>query len=220
MHGELIHTKPNACILSSPKEPRWFYFENDTSMNWMHAYVDIATLLEKYDIPLNCVFYPNNPGFIPNIFRRMMLEYHSDNPFKQDIFDSYAREFLVKLSRSVHCSAATLKMSSEVQKKLQDLHLEMVSHPEVEWTVSNMAKRVNLSPSRFHAVYKALFGSSPVNDVINARMEYAKALLVMDEMLLLTEIAERLGYTNQYHFIRKFKDVTGMTPGAYRKNNR
>ena len=216
----MIYTQPNACILSSPREPRWFYFEKDTTMNWMHAYVDISELLEKYDIPLNCVFYPNNPGFISDMFRRMMLERLSDDPFQQDILDNYAGEFLVKLSRSIHSSAVELKMSSEDQKKLRDLRLEMLSHPEEKWTVSRMAQRVSLSPSRFHAVYKALFGSSPVNDVINARIDYAKSLLLMEESPSLMEIAEQLGYTNQYHFIRKFKEVTGMPPGAYRKNNR
>jgi len=30
-------------------------------------------------------------------------------------------------------------------------------------------------------------------------------------------VAERLGYSNTFHFIRQFRDVTGITPNAYRK---
>lgn len=36
----------------------------------------------------------------------------------------------------------------------------------------------------------------------------------------LAEVAERLGYKSTQHFILQFKAATGMTPGAYRKNNR
>ena len=44
---EIIFTKPDACILSQPKQPRWFYMPNDGTMNWMHNFVSIAPLLEK-----------------------------------------------------------------------------------------------------------------------------------------------------------------------------
>jgi AraC-like DNA-binding protein len=82
-----------------------------------------------------------------------------------------------------------------------------------------MAQQVSLSPSRFHAVYKAMFDISPMADVINAKIDRAKTLLIMDEKIGILEISERLGYSNQYHFIRQFKAATGMTPGQYRKKN-
>ena len=54
--------------------------------------------------------------------------------------------------------------------------------------------------------------------MIRGKMDHAKSLLLMDEYIPLATIAERLGYSSQYHFIRQFKQITGMTPGAYRKN--
>ena len=188
-------------------------------MNWMHAYVDISDLLEKYDIPLNCAFYPSNPGFISDVFRKMMKEYLSSNSYREEILDSYATEFLIKLSRAVHAGTAPTEISGEEQKRIRDLQWEILSQPETKWTVSDMAKMASLSPSRFHAVYKTMFGSSPMKDVIAAKVDYAKALLLVDEHMTLADVAERLGYNNQYHFIRQFKAVTGMTPGVYRKHN-
>ncbi|MBQ2966564.1 MAG: helix-turn-helix transcriptional regulator [Clostridia bacterium] len=32
------------------------------------------------------------------------------------------------------------------------------------------------------------------------------------------EIAGQIGYENEYYFIRKFKEQTGMTPGQYKKS--
>ena len=42
-------------------------------------------------------------------------------------------------------------------------------------------------------------------------------LLLIAEQATVEELADRLGYTNPYHFIRQFKSITGRTPGQYRK---
>lgn len=217
--GQRFMTRPNACIFSAPMQPRGFYFSKDTTMNWVHAFKDIAELLEEYEIPLNIVFYPANPGFIPDILRRLMLENLSHNPYKEDMMDSYSREFLIHLSRAVHGDPIP-QISSAEQKKLYRLRWALLSQPERRWTIADMADLASLSPSRFHAVYKAMFGVPPMKDMINAKIDSAKALLLMDENPTVAEVAEQLGYKNQQHFISQFKAVTGMTPGTYRKNNR
>ena len=80
---EIIFTKPDACILSQPKQPRWFYMPNDGTMNWMHNFVSISPLLEKYQIPLNGIFYPSNPSFISDLFRKIYKEFNSGDPFRE-----------------------------------------------------------------------------------------------------------------------------------------
>lgn len=219
VNGELVRTRPNACVFSAPKAPRGFYFFEDTKMNWVHTYVQIAPLLEAYKIPLNCVFYPSNSGFISDIIRKMRLEILADNPYQDDMLDSYTREFLINLSRSISGNALP-EISSAEQKKMYNLRWKILSDPERKWTVTDMAELASLSSSRFHAVYKAMFGTSPMKDVINAKVDSAKTLLLMDENPTLSEVAERLGYKNQQHFISQFKSVTGMTPGAYRRSNK
>lgn len=216
--GQRFMTRSNACIFSAPMQPRGFFFSKDTTMNWIHAKKDIAPLLEKYDIPLNCVFYPANPGFIPDMIRRLMLENYSGDPHKEDMMESYSREFLICLSRSVHGDPVP-QISSVEQKKLYRLRWQCLSKPEKRWTVEEMAELASLSPSRFHAVYKAMFGIPPMQDMIRAKIDRAKTLLLLDENLTVSEVAEQLGYKNQQHFISQFKTVAGMTPGTFRKNN-
>ena len=45
----------------------------------------------------------------------------------------------------------------------------------------------------------------------------AKSLLLSDKRYPLPQVAEMLGYNDQYHFIRQFRTETGMTPGDYRR---
>lgn len=218
--GELIETQANACVLTEPGQSRWFYFPEDTSMNWIHVNKEAASLFEKYEIPINRVFYPKDAGFLGEAFRKMRMEFLSEAPHKEDLLNHYFNEFLIKLSRSLALDTAQITMNGTERKKLEELRGRVLSQPEKEWTVESMASSVSLSASRFHAVYKALFGSSPMNDVICARIDAAKVLLLSQPQASLTELAEKLGYKNPYHFIRQFKSVTGSTPGAYRKTNR
>ncbi len=219
INGERIVTKPNACIFSEPTSPRGFYFTQDTTMNWIHAYPEIEPLLEKYGIPLNTVFYPSNTGFISDLFRKMKIEILQKKEHYEDIMDGYAMEFLVTLSRALH-GETVQELSSVDVSKLYRLRLEVLSHAEKRWTVEQMAQMASLSPSRFHSVYKAVFGSAPMQDVIDAKMDLAKTMLLTESKPTLTEIAEQLGYKSTQHFILQFKSATGVTPGTYRKHNR
>lgn len=220
IQGETAQTKPNACILSAPRQQRCFFFPEHTTLNWLHAETEIESLLEQYEIPVNCLFYPENPGFIPELFRKMRKEFCLGDPYREEMLDGYTRELLIKLSRSIRCDFLKTFLSSKQQKMMQQLRWEVLSHPEKRWTVAEMAKAVALSPSRFHAVYKQMFGVSPMKDAIDGKIDLAKSLMVMEENLTVSAVAERLGYKNQQHFIRQFKAVTGLTPGAYRISNR
>lgn len=218
--GELKWTEPNACFFSEPGYVRNFYFPNDTVMSWTHNPVDIEKLIKKYEIPLNCVFYLSNSAVLPELFQKMRKEFRLRDPYREELLDIYTEELLIKLSRYTKHKDEMLPINSRAQKKMRDLRWAVLSHPEKNWTVEEMANVVMLSPSRFHAVYKQMFGSSPVKDVIRAKIDLAKSILLAEERINLTSIAEQLGYSNQYHFIRQFKSVTGVTPGTFQKNNR
>jgi len=79
-----------------------------------------------------------------------------------------------------------------------------------------MADMVNVSPGYFRALYKALFNVSPIQDLLNARLESAKALLVTTDNTI-SAIAESCGFVDENYFARAFKSHVKMTPSEYRK---
>lgn len=88
-------------------------------------------------------------------------------------------------------------------------------------SLAELAAVVDMSPYYFARCFKRTFGVSPHQYVLRARVESAKTILLTEEHAL-AELAARLGFADQSHFIRQFKRLTGMTPRAfalqYRKN--
>lgn len=220
INGELIKVRPGACIFFTPDAPQEFFSSQDVIHNWMHSGDELKALLQEYEIETNCILYPNYTDFISEIFRKIELEFFSANPYREELLQAYVKEFIIKLSRALKSEVNAKIIHRKDREKLRSVRKEVLSHPEIKWTVEEMAKLAALSSSRFHAVYKILFGTSPMQDVIEAKIGYARSLLLSDEQLTLPVIAERLGYNDHYHFIRQFKAVTGVTPGTYRKKQR
>lgn len=212
--SETVLARPGACIFYEPAVPQRFRSSQDVIHNWMHTDHAIAPLLEAYEIPCNRLLYPEHTEFISKIFRAIEMEYFSDRPHKAELMAGYVEEFLIKFSRALKKESLPANPGS---KKLRDVRKEVLSRPEQNWTVEKMAEFASLSPSRFHAVYKSTFGTSPMQDLIEARIGYAKSLLLSDGTLSILAVAEALGYNDQYHFIRQFKAQTGTTPAAWRK---
>ncbi|MGN0478542.1 MAG: helix-turn-helix domain-containing protein [Hominenteromicrobium sp.] len=218
--GKIVSARPGACIFYAPGTPQWFRSETGIIHNWVHLSASWQDVLARYAIPVDELLYPHATSFISELFRRAEAEFFSDDPFRAEMLEAYMTEFLIRFSRSVREEPHLPSVGRPEREKMQALRQTILSSPENKWTVPEMAALVSLSPSRFHTVYKAVFGTSPMRDVIEARIRYAQSLLLSDGSIPLADIAEILGYSDQYHFIRQFKTVTGETPGAYRKSRR
>lgn len=216
---ETIHIPPGSCILYAPGTPQWFHSNQDVIHNWMHFGPEAAPLLAQFHIPEDKLLQPGETGFISELFRKIEAEFFSDHPHREALIQSYFMEFLIRLSRALDSAGPESQIPRHSREKLRLVRRQILSQPEKKWNVAQMAQLAALSPSRFHAVYKRIYGTSPLQDVIEARIRYAQTLLQADGTLTLPEVAERLGYHDQYHFIRQFKAVTGVTPGVYRKNH-
>lgn len=219
INGVKIITEPNACILYSPDTPQLFYSEKvNITHNWMHFSADAKNLIKKFNIPENKIIYPNDTRFISRLFYKMEAELNSDESFKGEILNAYFNEFFIRFSRSITSAKPRFFISAVDMENLQNVRKKALSEPENNWTVEKLASMVNLSPSRFHTVYKEVFGISPVKDIIETRIQIAKNMLLATDYTV-TEISEKLGYLNTNHFIRQFKSAEKQTPLAYRKNH-
>lgn len=78
-----------------------------------------------------------------------------------------------------------------------------------------LAAAARYSKSHFLRMFRDVFGSTPHDLLIQARMEMAKHLIANSD-LAISEVAASVGYESRYAFARLFKKRVGMTASDYR----
>lgn len=212
--GKMVHTRPHACIMYNIDTPQKFHSRPQLFHDWIHFDGNMDNHFTKFGLEYDKLYYPTNSEFITQITMELEHDFFSKKTNRSDFIHAKTDELFIKLQRA--CSKEDfLVVEPTTQALFRDLRATVFSTLKEEWTVERMAKRVNLSTSRFHALYKNLFGKSPVEDLIQARIQNAQNALMFSN-LSVSEIATDLGYSNLPHFIRQFKSATGTTPTQYR----
>ncbi len=204
---------PGECILLSPKTAHSFYPDScDLVHDWMHFVPSDENEFLNLKIDINSFFTPLETGFISSSIKKCEHELIYKDEFYEELVSSEVTSIFIKLKRQLG-----QKTFGHHADALRVLRLDMYQNPNCYESTLDMANSIDLSRSRFTVVYKELFGVSPKNDLISARISKASYLLSLGT-LSLVEISEACGYQSIYHFIRQFRTVVGTTPGAYRKN--
>lgn len=86
-------------------------------------------------------------------------------------------------------------------------------------SLDSMAEIAGLSVFYFARAFRQTFGMPPHSYLLRQRIERALRLVQQTE-LSLSEIALSTGFSDQSHFARHFRRLTGMTPGAARWKQR
>ena len=118
-------------------------------------------------------------------------------------------------------SAATVRMNQS--GKIRDFYIkEALSYIEQNFqndiSIEDIAACCGLNRSYFGKIFHDTIGRSPQEFLISYRMTKAAELLKITA-LSIADIGNAVGYPNQLHFSRAFKNVYGMSPRNWRMKN-
>lgn len=86
-------------------------------------------------------------------------------------------------------------------------------------TLDQVAREAALSPGQFNRTFKAVFGQTPQQTRIAARLELAKRLLITDAMAV-TDVCAAAGFASLGTFSHVFTQRVGVSPSAFRRQAR
>lgn len=83
------------------------------------------------------------------------------------------------------------------------------------WNIVQLGQMVNLSGSRLRHLFKAEMDQTPAQYLKSIRMREA-ARLLRTTFLSVKEIMNKVGISNESHFVHEFKKTHGLAPSKYR----
>lgn len=215
INGEVFISEPDSIILFDGKKPQHFSTAEDFMLNDFVGFFADPEDLEN--IPFSLPLAVPNPEYFHQIFTLLSEELYSANAMKSQTSSALLSALLSK-AKEAYSYYNTVTPVTKQTAELIKMRNDIFSRPNFNWQVDDMASTMNLSTSRFQCVYKKMFSTSPISDVIAARITMSKKLLRNPD-LTVSEVAELSGYTNDVHFMRQFKKKTGITPSEYRKKH-
>ena len=215
---EWVSVRRGGCILYNKNDYQEFAADNSPLLHdYFHLRGDIDDLMARFGLSYATVYYPQNSEGITSIMQRIEQEMLTRGPFHEELCALKLQELLITLARSIDKMVSSGSIDSNTYNRFVRLRHDIHTKFDSNLSVNDMAEMVNLSPSRFYSLYKSIFGISPKKDYLNIRIEHTKNIL-QQRRYSVAQVALMTGYNNQYHFNRQFKEVVGVTPGKYLKN--
>ena len=191
----------------------------DKNVPWEYIWIEFDGLRAKSIVdaaglsPDNPVYKARSKELRENMMNEMIYitENSNSSPFH---LIGHLYLFIDYLARS----AAEIKIRQG--SKLRDFYIhEALAFIEQNFqndiTVEDIAEVCGLNRSYFGKIFKEAVGKSPQDFLLNYRMVKAAELLKLTK-LSVGDISNAVGYDNQLHFSRAFKNIYGVSPKNWR----
>lgn len=193
----------------------------DSDLPWEYTWLEFDGLKAKELIDM-AGLSPDNPVYKPrykDLAQQMADEmlyitrHSQESPFH---LIGHLYLFLDYLTRSHSLPLSLSKQGG----RMRDFYIkESISFIEQNFqndiSVEDIASFCGLNRSYFGKIFHDTVGKSPQEFLISYRMSKAGELLKLTS-LSIADIGNAVGYPNQLHFSRAFKNVYGISPRAWR----
>ena len=206
--GDLIIQRPGDIIYHGPKKGSSQGFSND----WLYfGGEEVEGLLMKYPIPVGKPFRLGSSVYLSSAINKI----HAEKSFLKEGYREKCDIIFTDMLIDVYRAYKNYGTSS-AEEKLEYVRGAMIADFSRSWRLSELAGMAGYSVSRFCSLYKSEYGISPMEDLMNIRIERSKLLIHYGSMSL-GAIAEAMGFSSIYYFSRQFKKKEGITPSEFKK---
>ncbi len=110
----------------------------------------------------------------------------------------------------------TVTLKREEQVYVDFMKLLMEDYDMLPRAITYYSDKLNLNANLFGTIVKKVSGLSPLNWINRVTMDTARSMLINGSASM-SDIARKVGFTEQASFTRFFKKEEGMSPLDYRK---
>jgi AraC family transcriptional regulator len=158
---------------------------------------------------------PSSPR-LEHLMRALL--YESNQPSTQDQFglECIATAIALALTQAADKTGTLQRTGTRLApRQVRAVRRYVEDHLHASVTLAHLANVAGLSSFHFLRAFKQSLGVTPMQYVLDLRIEHAKALL-KSHGLTVAEVGIRVGFDHAAHFTRAFRRAVGVTPSSFR----
>lgn len=215
LKGDLRLLQSGTIILYKPQQHQYYQYlaKYHPQAYWIHfTGSKVESLLQQYDLHNTESFTVGEHMNLCSVFKNIMIELQLKNLNFQAICNNYFMVLLNTIQRLKYEQESNVGQGYNIDNLILQLNLSY-NH---NWSVEEMAKFCNMSPSRFAHVFKDRKNISAKKFLLNLRLNKAKDLM-LNSQLSVTQVATLIGFDDALYFSRIFKKEVGLSPRQFVK---
>lgn len=195
----------------------------DRELPWDYIWIEfdglrVKAILEAAGLTVNSpVYRAKSKSLREDMMNEMlyMTQNRESSPFHLIGHLYLFLDYLTRSSAGMH-----INQGSQLRDFYIHEALNFIEHNfQNDISVEEIAAVCGLNRSYFGKIFKEALGKTPQEFLLSYRMAKAADLLKLTQ-LSVGDISSAVGYANQLHFSRAFKNVYGASPRAWRNQNR
>jgi AraC family transcriptional regulator, transcriptional activator for feuABC-ybbA operon len=151
---------------------------------------------------------------INNIFKKLVESWIGKLPGYEFITKALLQQLLFEIFQNIKNNSQNYSTSLKVEKIIEYMRQNI----DNRLTLADLSELVQLSSAYLSRVFKETTGYSVIGFFNKIKVDKAKELIIEGDKKV-KEVAQILGFTDEFYFSRIFKKIEGMSPSEfYRKN--
>lgn len=214
--GMLFYMRPDVLysIEIDTEEPLYFL-----SVHFSYAYVRFDG--SKWGVKDEVNMLSMNPAHelrdyyvVEDIFKKLVVCWNEKQPGYEFITKTWLQQLLIAIYQNIKKHNQNYSTSLKVEKIIEYMHQNVNSR----LTLPALAERVHWSSFYLSRVFKNTTGYAVIEYFNKIKMDKAKELIIEGDKKI-KEVAQALGFVDEFYFSRMFKKIEGISPSEFYSKN-
>ncbi|WP_339287317.1 AraC family transcriptional regulator [Paenibacillus sp. FSL E2-0201] len=151
---------------------------------------------------------------VEDIFGTMIQSWNTKLPGYEFVAKTLLQQLIIAIAQNTQKQSQNYSTSLKVEKIINYMH-QKLNH---KVSLSELSELVQLSPAYLSRAFKEITGYSIIEFFNKMKIDKAKELILEGDMKI-KEVAQTLGFTDEFYFSRIFKRMTGISPSEFHSKN-
>ncbi|MFI3322516.1 MAG: AraC family transcriptional regulator [Rikenellaceae bacterium] len=221
--GKRYEVKPNQCFILPASTPHEYgtSLSNPWSIYWIHFKGEFASFFGNIS-SLPITISPSNSSRIKNrldIFEDIFKALSNGYSIENIEFATSALYYFLGSIKYLEAYRGVNKDENSEESIVDRAISYMKENVERSITLQDICEYSGYSESYFSSMFKRKTGHTPINYMIQIRMQVACQFLDFTDMKV-NQICHKVGISDPYYFSKLFAKTMGMSPSTYKASKK